>query len=63
MESGGRKGTQRIRLGRNGIRWEKETQNEVGKGWSLMGERDTEVESEENWEKTHGMHMLPERKD
>ena len=30
MESGGRKGTQRLRLGRD----------EVGEGWSLVGERE-----------------------
>ena len=29
MESGGRKGTQRMRLGRDEIWWEKRTQNEV----------------------------------
>ena len=31
MGSGGRKGTQRMRLGR---------ENEVGEGWSLVGERE-----------------------
>ena len=31
MESGGRKGTQRMRLGRDGVWWEKGTQNEVEK--------------------------------
>ena len=29
MESGGRKGTQRMRLGRDGVWWEKGSQNEV----------------------------------
>ena len=42
MESGGRKG-HRMRLGRDGVWWEKgNTENEVGEGWSLVGERDTE---------------------
>ena len=37
MESGGRKGTQRMRLGRDGVWWEKgNTENEVGEGWSLV---------------------------
>ena len=41
MESGGRKGTQRMRLGRDGVWWEKgNTENEVGEGWSLVGERE-----------------------
>ena len=41
MESGGRKGTQRMRLGRDGVSWEKgNTENEVGEGWSLTGERE-----------------------
>ena len=41
MESGGRKGTQRMRLGRDGVWWEKgNTENEVGDGWSLVGERE-----------------------
>ena len=59
MESGGRKGTQRMRLGRDGVWWEKgNTENEVVEGWSLVGERDTmRLRSEENWEKTHGMYM------
>ena len=39
MESGGRKG-HRMRLGRDGVWWEKGTQNEVGEGWSLVGERE-----------------------
>ena len=42
MESDERKGTQRMRLGRDGVWWEKGTQNEVGEGWSLVRERDTE---------------------
>ena len=33
--------TQRMRLGRDGVWWEKEnTENEVGEGWSLVGERE-----------------------
>ena len=63
MESGGRKGTQRMRLGRDEVWWEKgnttrkgtermrltrhgvwwekgNTENEVGEGWSLVGERE-----------------------
>ena len=41
MESGGRKGTQRMRLGRDGVWWEKgNTENEVREGWSLVGERE-----------------------
>ena len=42
MESGGRKGTQKMRLGRDRVWWKKgNTENKVGKGWSLVGERDT----------------------
>ena len=41
MESGGRKRTQRMRLGRDGVWWEKgNTKNEVGKGCSLVRERE-----------------------
>ena len=40
MEYGGRKGTQRMRLGRDGVWWEKgNTENEVEEGWSMVGER------------------------
>ena len=42
MESGGRKGTQRMRLGRDGLWWEKgNTDNEVGdRGMESGGRRE-----------------------
>ena len=41
MEYGGRKGTQRMRLGRDGVWWEKgNTENEVGEGCNMVGERE-----------------------
>ena len=42
MDSGGRKGTQIMRLGIEGwnLVGEGNTENEVGEGWSLVGERE-----------------------
>ena len=44
MESGGRKGTQRMRLGRDGVWWEKgNTENEVGdRGMEFGGRNGTQ---------------------
>ena len=41
MEYGGRKETRSMRLGRDGVWWEKgNTENEVGEGWNMVGERE-----------------------
>ena len=47
MESGGKKGTQRMRLGRDGVWWEKgNTDNELGRD-GVWWEKGTQNEVEE----------------